>query len=106
MAGKFAAKRKKKNQRYSNRLSIIGICAAVFLLLGMVSIKGYQLQAKNDAYAEREEDLKAQLTKEQNRTEEIEDFGKYVETKKYIEDVAKDKLGLVYPGEIIFKPKE
>ena len=28
-----------------------------------------------------------------------------MKTKKYVEDVAKDKLGLVYEDEIIFKAK-
>lgn len=106
MASKFEAKRRKKNQRYSNRLSIIGICAAVFLLMGMVGIRGLALKDKNNAYEQREADLEAQLKEEEARTEEIEEFGKYVKTKKYVEDVAKDKLGLVYPGEIIFKPED
>ena len=30
---------------------------------------------------------------------------KYTKTRKYVEEVAKDKLGLVYDGEIIFKPE-
>ena len=30
----------------------------------------------------------------------------YMQTNKYIEDVAKDKLGLVYPDEIVIKPQE
>ena len=34
---------------------------------------------------------------------EIEEFRKYTQTKAYIEEVAKDKLGLVYEGEILFK---
>ena len=29
-----------------------------------------------------------------------------MKTKQYIEDVAKDKLGLVYPDEIVIKPSE
>ena len=29
-----------------------------------------------------------------------------MKTKKYVEDVAKDKLGLVYPDEIIFKASD
>lgn len=43
------------------------------------------------------------LTEEQERTKEIEEYEKYTQTKKYIEEVAKDKLGLVHEGEIIFK---
>ena len=33
-------------------------------------------------------------------------YTKYTKTKKYAEEVAKDKLGLVYEGEIIFKEKD
>lgn len=37
------------------------------------------------------------------RTLEIEALGKEVQTKGYIEDVAREKLGLVYEDEILFK---
>lgn len=40
------------------------------------------------------------------RTQEIEEYRKYTQTKKYVEEVAKDKLGLVKEGEIIYKPKD
>ena len=49
--------------------------------------------------------LDAQIEKEQNRTLEIEELGKEVQTKGYIEDIAREKLGLVYEGEILFKSK-
>ena len=38
--------------------------------------------------------------------EEIEEFRKYTETKKYVEEVAKERLGLVYEDEILFKATE
>ncbi|MCI9333955.1 MAG: hypothetical protein HFI98_04245 [Lachnospiraceae bacterium] len=40
---------------------------------------------------------------EQKRAQEIDEFEKYTHTKKYVEEVARDKLGLVYEGEILFK---
>ena len=40
---------------------------------------------------------------EEVRAEEIEQYRKYTRTKRYVEEVAKDKLGLVYEGEILFK---
>ena len=43
---------------------------------------------------------------ENQRALEIEEYGKYTQTKKYVEEVAKDKLGLVYEDEIIFKSEE
>ena len=38
--------------------------------------------------------------------EEIEEFNKYTKTTKYIEDIAREKLGLVYEDEIIIKTDE
>ena len=36
---------------------------------------------------------------------QVDDLEAYTKTKKYVEDVAKDKLGRVYEDEIIFKAK-
>ena len=33
------------------------------------------------------------------------DLYKYIKTKKFVEEVAKDKFGLLYPNEIMFKPE-
>ena len=52
---------------------------------------------------QREQQLQEQIAAEEERAEEIAEYEKYTQTKKYIEDVAKDKLGLVYEGEIVFK---
>ena len=38
-------------------------------------------------------------------SKEIKELDKYVGTDKYVEDVAKEKLGLVHNNEIIFKAK-
>ena len=52
-----------------------------------------------------EEELIAQIEEEKARTEEIEELEAYVGTEEYVEQIAKDKLGLVYEDEIIFKSK-
>ena len=43
---------------------------------------------------------------EEKRAEEIEEYGKYTKTKKYAEEIAKEKLGLVNEDEIVFKEEE
>ena len=65
-----------------------------------------KLQRKKQEYAAREVALEQQIAEEEKRTEEIEEFRKYTKTKKYAEEVAKDRLGLVHEGEIIFKEKQ
>ena len=50
--------------------------------------------------------LTEQIEQEKQRAEEIEEFEKYTKTKKYIEDVAREKLGLVYEDEIIIQTED
>ena len=55
------------------------------------------------AQAGREQELLQQISVEEERAKELEEFATYTKTKKYAEEVAKDKLGLVYEDEIIFQ---
>ena len=43
---------------------------------------------------------------QQQRQKELEEYKKYVKTKKFVEEVAKNKFGLLYPDEILIKPDD
>ena len=88
------------------RLELRLITMTILCLLVVASFGKMKLRNKNEAYQLREEQLMAELEEEQSRTEEIEDLKKYVQTKKYVEDIAKERLGLVYENEILFKATE
>ena len=97
-----------KWQRASRRrahLGAWGIILIVLAVFGAGTIGGLQLKQKNYAYQTREEALQAAIDEEIKRAEEIEELEAYTKTKKYVEDVAKEKLGLVYRDEILFKRK-
>jgi len=96
---KKAAYRKKRQ----NRFGMFLVSIVVIMLLVVVAVKSNELKEKKDYYAQKEQQLQEQITEEEKRAEEIADYEKYTQTKKYIEDVAKDKLGLVYEGEIVLK---
>ena len=76
------------------------------MLLVVVSVKSVELRQKLEAYQAEEKALQEQIDAENARTQEIEEYRKYTQTKKYVEEVAKEKLGLVNEGEIIYKPEE
>lgn len=97
--------RRYKNNRY-NKMGILSIMVVMFMILAVISIQSISLRAKNAEYIKQEEELKKSIEKEEVRTEEIEELKDYVTTKKYIEEVAKEKLGLVYEDEIIFKSED
>ena len=47
--------------------------------------------------------LVEQIEEQERRSEEIEEYRKYTQTKQYVEDLAKERLGLVYKDEIILE---
>lgn len=94
---------RKKRQ---NRLGMFLVTIVVLMLLVVVSINSVGLRQKKESYFEREQALQEQIDAEEERSEQIEEYRKYTQTKKYVEEVAKEKLGLVNEGEIIYKPEE
>lgn len=101
-------KKKKRNIRMKrrilhHRLSILSICFIIVVLAVTLSVASISSHKKNENYKLQETELNKQLEAEEDRAEEIDELEDYVGTDKYIEDVAKDKLGLAYPGEILFE---
>ncbi len=85
------------------RYSLLLAISVVVLLIAVVSVRSYgfdkQLKEKNEYIAQLQEQIEA----EKERTVEIEEYKKYTQTRGYMEKVAKEKLGLVYEGEIVFR---
>lgn len=99
MARRKAAYRK----RHQNRFSMFLVTLVVLMIMVVVAARSVELQQKIEGYDTQIASLGAQIEAEQTRAEQIEEFGKYTQTKAYVEEVAKDKLGLVYEGEILFQ---
>ena len=86
-----------------NLLSIVTVSVIVVMLVVVLHVGSLRLLEKKAAYDKREAYLLEEIAKEERRTEEIEEYRKYTRTKQYIEDLAKERLGLVYKDEIIFE---
>lgn len=97
---------RKKRQK---RSAILGMVFAMLVVvgLGILLWNGKKnIEAKNVEYEKQIVELQEQVNDEQKRTDELNEYKKYIQTKKFVEEVAKDKFGLVYPDEIIFKGKK
>lgn len=86
-----------------NRLGMFLVSAVVVMLLVVVTVNSILLRQKQEEYAIREAELDILIAAEEERAVEIEEFRKYTQTQAYIEELAKEKLGLVHDGEIVFK---
>ena len=93
-------------RRNQNRFSMFLVSLVVVMIMVVVAVKSVDLRQKIDARVQEEEQLDRQIEAERVRKQEIEEFGKEVQTKGYMENIAREKLGLVYEGEIMFKEEK
>ena len=99
----MARRRVAYRKRNQNKLSMFLVTLVVLMIMIVVAVRSVELNRKLEESAAKEASLNAQIAVEDERAAEIAEYEKYTQTKKYVEEVAKDKLGLVYEGEILFK---
>jgi cell division protein DivIC len=86
-----------------NRRTMLGITVVVLVLMAALLVSGQRLNAKIEEGEMRITELTEQTAEEEARTEEITELQEYMKSDEYAEQVAKDKLGLVKDGEIVFR---
>jgi cell division protein DivIC len=79
------------------------ILLVVCILFVALFIGGYRLNKKIDAALATKSELEAEINDEKTRKEELEELEDYMQTDEYIREVAREKLGLVDEGDIIFR---
>ena len=85
----------------------IGIIAFVVLILcGIVTSRKFDLDQQSVKAERKIEDLNAKIKEQNDRAADIKNQEAYVQTPKYIEDIARDKLGLVDKDDVIFKAQD
>ena len=88
---------------HQNKVTMIGITFVVCVLMVTLLVQGQKLIAKLSSNQQRTSELEQQIENENQRTEDISEMQEYMQSDEYLEKLAKDKLGLVKDGEIIFK---
>lgn len=89
----------------THKRSVLAISAVIVLLIAVVSVNAVTLRAKEKAYRVQEAELQEQIKEEEERASEISELEDYVNTEEYVEEVAREKLGLAHENEILFKGK-
>ena len=89
--------------QFQNRFGVAVAVLVVLVILIAGGLRGFLLRQRLAEYDARKAQLSSQIETEHRRTEEIDQYGKYVQTDEYVEEMAREKLGLVRDDEIIFK---
>lgn len=94
----MSARRKKQRKSYLVTITLV-------LLLIVLGFNMVKLYSKNRALEAREEYLNKQIEDEEDRYESLTEYEKFTKTIEFVEKIAREKLGLVFGNEIIFKEK-
>lgn len=94
---------KKKRLQDSHRRSLIFITLGVLLLCSVLIYKTVSLNEQATKYQASIEKYEKDMEDLEQEKEELEDLKEYVQSDAYVEDMAREKLGLVYEDEVIFE---
>lgn len=75
----------------------------VILICGMVTIKKQSLNREQVSAQSRMDELEEERIQEEELAKTLEEQAAYMQTRKFIEEVARDRFGLVYEDEYMFK---
>ncbi len=96
-------KQRRPKKRIS-RFTMFGIVVLSLVMCGILMYKKHDLKLQANEYQKQIVQLKAEKKKADDRKEELKDYKEYVNTDEFVEEVAREKLGLVHKNEIIFEP--
>ena len=89
--------------REQYRMSMFLTFLVVIVLLIVVGVNAISLGRRLVENKKRLAQLRQEIRMEKERTEDIEEYRRYTQTDAYIEEIAREKLGLIYEGETVFK---
>lgn len=98
------SKRVSKRYRQSSVITFLAIIAVLFICIVCV-VRAGNLHMKSKELAETEKVMELKVEEAKQKQEQLKAQEEYMKSNSYIEDVAKSKLGLVYPDEIVIKPR-
>ena len=87
----------------NDHLSMFLAGLVVVILMIAVSVNGMSLNRRLGENRKRAVQLKKEIQTEEQRAVDIEEYRRYTSTDAYIEEIAREKLGLIYEGETVFK---
>ena len=95
-----------KNGKRRHLAGYLLVLAIVLVLCGALSYKRIILEKEQDRVFARYEAAAKEYEDEEERAEDLSELSIYTKTKKFIEDIAREKFGLVYDNEVILSPEE
>lgn len=94
---------RKRKLNKSNKHNLKLITVVVLVLFGVLTYKSIALKQQVAAYEKTMDKYEKDIKDLKQDRKDIEELRDYVETDSYVEEMAREKLGLVYKDEVIFE---
>ena len=91
----------RRKRRKKNKTRVV--TAVLLLLLVVLGFNVIKLYQKNQVYAAKQQALEQQYEQQVQRQEDLSAFEEFTKTIEYVEQVAREKMGMVFDNEIVFK---
>lgn len=100
------AENRSSRRNRQNHLSMILAVLVVAILFVAVYINGSSMRRELEENQDKITRLNQEIEEEKLRSKSIEEYRAYTETDQFVEQIAREKLGLLYEGETIFRESE
>ncbi len=96
--------RNNKAVKKKKKMTGFGLLVVLTLLLcGFVTYATVQLRKERDEKLLKQQELQTKIAEQQQESAKLDIKKDYTKTKKFVEEMARKVLGLVYPDEILFE---
>ncbi|MBR4277972.1 MAG: septum formation initiator family protein [Lachnospiraceae bacterium] len=92
-----------RRKKHNSFMGFVLVAMVVFLISVIIFVQGRNVKSRIAAYDTQEMSLNEQLADEEQRGKEIDEYEIESQTKGFAADKARESLGLVQEGEIIFR---
>lgn len=99
-------KNEKKAPRRKARGGMIMITGVVLVLCFIITYSSFGLRSQLRENAAVEADLEAQISEQEEVSQDLERESEYIRSDDYIEELARERLGLVHDNEIVFQKQD
>lgn len=106
MSNSRSKSRKRKSSRRQSRIASLMIIATVVTVCVLVAVLASDLHRRSRDLSQTETMLQQRIEQATATHDSLVAQEEYMKTNQYIEDMAKEKLGMVYPDEIVIRPKD
>ncbi len=103
---KRSERRRHRRRRYNANVGILLVTVVVLCFAAVMGIRMSTLRVTAQSYENQVAALQAELEAEEERESELAESKAYVQTREYIEKIARERLGLVGEDETVVKPND